>query len=77
MKSFKHYSKCFNGIPYNIAERCILDENSQFVIKGVDIINGEYPPGVFFKGSQIFEQKNKGSQIFRGKFKGSQINFKV
>ena len=45
--------------------------------KGVDIINGEYPPGVFFKGSQIFEQKNKGSQIFRRKFKGSQINFKV
>ena len=31
------------------------------------IINGEYPPGVFFKGSQIFWRK----------FKGSQINFKV
>ena len=42
----------------------------------MDIINGEYPPGVFFKGSQIFGQKNKGSQIFRGKFKGSEINFK-
>ena len=23
----------------------------------MDIINGEYPPGVFFKGSQIFEEK--------------------
>ena len=45
--------------------------------KGAAIINGEYPPGVFFKGSQIFGQKNKGSQIFRRKFKGSQINFKV
>ena len=39
--------------------------------QGVDIINGQYPPGVFFKGSQIFGQKNKGSQIFRRKFKGS------
>ena len=48
-----------------------------FDTKGVDIINGEYPPGVFFEGSQIFEEKNKGSQIFRRKFKGSQINFKV
>ena len=47
------------------------------LIRGLDIINGEYPPGLFFKGSQIFGQKNKGSQIFRGKFKGSQINFKV
>ena len=28
--------------------------------KGVDIINRKYPPGVFFKGSQIFGQKNKG-----------------
>ena len=43
----------------------------------MDIINGEYPPGVFFKGSQIFGQKKKGSQIFRREFKGSQINFKV
>ena len=41
------------------------------------IINGEYPPGVFFKGSRIFGQKNKGSQILRRKFKGSQINFIV
>ena len=48
-----------------------------FDTKGVDIINGEYPPGVFFEGSQIFEQKNKGSQLFRRKFKGPQINFKV
>ena len=43
--------------------------------KGVDIINREYPPGVFFKGSQIFGQENKGSQIFTRKCKGSQINF--
>ena len=35
----------------------------------MDIINREYPPGVFFKGSQIFGQKNKGSEIFRRKFK--------
>ena len=28
--------------------------------KGVDIINGDYPPGVFFKESQIFGQKNEG-----------------
>ena len=42
----------------------------------MDTINGEYPPGVFFRGSQNFGQKNKGSQIFRRKFKGSQINFK-
>ena len=42
---------------------------------GVDIINGQYPPGVFFQGSQIFGQENKESQIFRGKSKGSQINF--
>ena len=39
----------------------------------MDIINGEYPPGVFFKGSQIFGQKIKGSQIFRRKFNGSQM----
>ena len=38
--------------------------------KGVDIINGEYLPGVFFKGSRIFGQKNKGSQSFRRKLKG-------
>ena len=25
--------------------------------KGVDIINGEHPLGVFFKGSQIFGEK--------------------
>ena len=47
------------------------------IYKGVDIINGEYPPGVFFKGSQMFGQKNKGSQIFREKYEGSQINFRV
>ena len=41
--------------------------------KGVEIINGECPPGVFSKGSQTFGQKNKGSQIFLGKSKGSQI----
>ena len=46
-------------------------------LKGVYIINWEYPPGVFFKGCQIFGHKNNGSQIFRRKFKGSQINFKV
>ena len=38
-----------------------------YMDKGADIINGEYPPGVFFKGSQIFGQKNKGSQIFTRK----------
>ena len=43
----------------------------------MDIINGEYRPGVLFKGSDIFGQKNEGSQIFRRKFKESQINFKI
>ena len=35
--------------------------------KGVDIINGEYPLGVFFNGSQIFGEKNKGSQNLKKK----------
>ena len=54
-----------------------VDNSGLSSSKGVNIIDGEYPPGVFFKGSQIFGQENKGSQIFKGKFKGSQINFKV
>ena len=50
---------------------------ASYYMLGVDIIHGKYPPGVFFKGSQISGQKNKGSQIFRRKFKGYQINFKI
>ena len=61
----------FFGWDYQDQEKVI------FRSKGVDIIIGEHPPGVFFEGSQIFGQKNKGSQILRGILKGSQINFKV
>ena len=48
--------------------------------KGAVIINGKYPPGGVFKGSenfwQIFGKKNKGCQNFRVKFKGSEIIFR-
>ena len=50
---------------------CLSKFPKFFPIQGMDIINGEYPPGVFFKGSQVFRQKNKRSLIFRRKFMGS------
>ena len=38
--------------------------------KGVDIFNGEYPPGVFFKGSQIFGQKIRGFKFLGENLRG-------
>ena len=40
---------------------------------GVDIINEEYPPGVFFKGSQIFGQKIKGLKFLGENLRGLKL----
>ena len=34
------------------------------------MIKGEYPPGVFFKGSQIFGQKIRGLKFFVENLRG-------
>ena len=36
----------------------------------MDITNGAYPPGVFYKGSQIFGQKIRGLKILGGNLRG-------
>ena len=38
--------------------------------KGVGIIIGEYPPGVFFKGSQIFGQKIRSLKFLEENLRG-------
>lgn len=44
---------------------------SDTLCKGSVIFNGVYPPGAYFKGSEIFYPKIKGSEIFLEFFKGS------
>ena len=56
-------NKCTSHDQLTPCSKFSLRLRNAFSYKGVDIINGEYPPGVFLKGSQIFGQKNKGRNI--------------
>ena len=40
------------------------------VSKGVDIMNGEYPPGVFLRGLKISDEKIRGLKFLRENLRG-------